>query len=60
MKYRVFLRSTTNWKEYGSATKRTIRVLNTNEDARQFCNRWNAERSDTQIRNGTKAEFEAV
>lgn len=58
MSYYVFKRSANSFEEMVRAKKITLRKGLTYEEARKFCQEWNKERNESQIRNGTKAEFE--
>ena len=57
--YRVFRRTCTTWSTFGSARKTTIRRGLTYEEAQRMCNEFNHNRTDVQIKAGTKYEFEA-
>lgn len=56
--YQVFKRSATNFEEFSSARKMTVRTGDTLEQAREKCKALNENRTQAQIRKGTKLEFE--
>lgn len=56
-RYRVFKRSATNFEEFSSARKTTIRRGLTIDEARRMCAEFNDNRTPAQIRAGTKLEF---
>lgn len=56
--YYTFIRSATNWREFSSAEKKPIDTRLSYSEASEKCKEWNADRSDTQIENGTMMEFE--
>lgn len=59
-KYRVFKRSATNWEQFSSARKVTVRRGLTYSEAQQMCTHWNDhERTPREIKIGRKMEFEA-
>jgi len=57
MSYLVFKRSATGWSRFAQARKYKIRVVPTAEEARRLCDEFNANRTPSQIRRGTKYEF---
>lgn len=57
--YKTFLRSCTNWKQFGSARKMTQETGLTYEQARQRCDDYKKARTSRQIRKGTMLEFTA-
>ena len=57
--YRTFTRSCTNWEEYASARKTSCSHGLSVEEARSSCDRYNKNRTASQIRRGTKMEFES-
>jgi hypothetical protein len=57
--YRTFMRSCTNWQQFCSARKRTVDTGLTYEQAQRACREYNANRTATQIKRGTKMEFES-
>ncbi len=59
MNYRVFKRSSTNWKEFARPRKITVRRDVTLEEAKKMCEEFNNIRTAAQIRAGTKMEFES-
>lgn len=55
--YTVFVRSCRNWAEFDSAEK-IVEVEDVNlAEARQMCEEFNSNRTDSQIEAGTKMEF---
>ena len=56
-KYKVFSRSCTNWEQFSSARKTTIRRGLTIEEARRMCDDFNRNRNAAQLRKGMKYEF---
>lgn len=58
--YRVFKRSCNNWQQFGAARKITEATGLTLEQARDMCKAFNENRSRSQIRRGTRLEFEAM
>lgn len=56
--YRVFSRSATDWKSFSSARKRTVRTGLSYEEALEMCKEFNNNRNSTQVKKGTKYEFE--
>jgi hypothetical protein len=56
--YRTFKRRARNWEEFASARKRTVSTGLTVEQAREECRDYNDNRTQAQIRAGTKMEFE--
>lgn len=59
-KYRVFKRSAKNWEQFAYAKKIKVRDNLTYEEAQRMCSQWNDNRNSTQVRNGTKYEFESM
>lgn len=57
--YKVFKRSATNWEQFASARKRTVRRGLTYVEAQRMCMEYNDNRTPTEIRRGTKLEFMA-
>jgi hypothetical protein len=57
--YRTFLRSATNWKQFGSARKITVDRNLTVVAAVRACDAYNKNRTARQIARGTKMEFES-
>lgn len=57
-KYVVFKRSARNFEEFAKARKQVIRANLTIHEARSLCESWNNDRTSTQIKRGTKLEFE--
>jgi len=57
IRYKVFLRSATNWQQFARARKITVETNLTYEEARHYCTTYNTHRTARQIRNGTMAEF---
>ncbi len=58
MTYRTFKRSATSFESFARATKYADQSGLTMEEARARCERYNKNRTDGQIREGTKLEFE--
>lgn len=58
-RYTVFKRSATSFKSFSTARKMTIERNLSLREARRLCDAFNAARSPSQIRAGTKAEFTA-
>jgi hypothetical protein len=56
-KYKVFKRSATNWDEFATARKTTIRRGLTIEEARRMCAEFNDNRTPAEEKRGTKLEF---
>jgi len=56
--YRTFIRSARNWEEFSKAEKKEVETGLTLSEARQQCDEYNAERSESEIEAGTKMEFE--
>lgn len=59
-RYRVFSRSARNFEEFATATKSTVALGVTYEEARRLCAEYNNNRTPEQIERGTKLEFEEV
>lgn len=59
MTYRTFKRSATGWKSFVSARKFKDRSGLTYEEALARCKWFNDNRTPSQIRRGTKMEFES-
>ncbi len=57
--YKTFLRSCTNWKQFGSGRKITQETGLSYETARQRCKDYNENRNSRQIKKGTMLEFTA-
>lgn len=57
--YRTFKRSTRNFEEFSRARKTTVDRGLTLEEARRQCAAFNDNRTQAQIRRGTKLEFTA-
>jgi hypothetical protein len=57
MTYQVFRRAATNWDEFATARKHTIRRGLTLTEARYLCNYWNTTRTPQAVASGTKYEF---
>ena len=55
--YYTFKRSATNWREFASAEKITVDTGLSWAEAREACEEFNANRSDSEIEAGTKLEF---
>jgi hypothetical protein len=55
--YKTFKRSATNFKQFFNARKITVDTGLTYEEAQRQCERFNNNRTPTQIRKGTKMEF---
>ncbi len=55
--YKTFLRSCTNWSEFGKARKTTVDTGLTEEQALARCEQFNNHRTPRQIKKGTKLEF---
>ncbi len=55
--YIVFRRSATRWEQFVSARRFVIRKGLTLEQARAMCREWNDNRTDVNVRRGTKYEF---
>ncbi len=56
--YRVFKRSCTNWKEFGSAEKKEVDTGLTYDEAREACREFRDNRSEADKEAGTLLEFE--
>ena len=56
--YRTFIRSSTNWKEFGSNRKTTQERGLSWEEARDKCQAYAVTRTTRQRRKGTMLEFE--
>ena len=56
--YCTFRRSCRNWQEFASARKFTDTRNLTYEQAQARCEEFNKQRTTTQIKRGTKMEFE--
>ena len=56
--YKVFRRKAKNFEEFSKARKFTIEVGLSIENALKLCQQFNENRTDKQIKNGTKYEFE--
>jgi len=56
--YRTFKRSAKNWEQFARARKITVQTGLTYEQAREMCRDSNDNRTQQQIHNGTKMEFE--
>jgi hypothetical protein len=59
VRYKTFLRSATNWREFGSARKITQETGLSYSQARQRCEEYAAKRTSRQIQRGTMLEFTA-
>lgn len=57
--YRTFKRSASNWRRFAAARKITVDRRLTFEEAKRQCQQFNANLSASQIRKGTKLEFES-
>lgn len=57
--YRTFLRSARNFEEFAKARKKTVRQGLSLSDARAMCEEYNRNRTEAEIRKGTKMEFTA-
>jgi hypothetical protein len=57
-RYKTFTRSARNFDEFASARKRTQDTGLTYEEAQRACRAFNESRTPSQIRRGTKLEFE--
>ena len=57
MTYKTFKRSCTSWQQFGSARKITVDTGLSLEQARRRCTKYNDNRTQRQIRKGTKMEF---
>jgi len=57
IRYKTFLRSCTNWREFGKARKITQDTGLTYEQAWQRCQDYKARRTPRQIKKGTMLEF---
>lgn len=55
--YYVFERSCKNWQEFASAEKKTIETGLSYDEAREICQEFNKNRTDTERENGTMYEF---
>lgn len=55
--YRTFLRSATSWKQFATATKRTVDRRLTYDEAVRACHAYNTNRNARDIRIGRKMEF---
>lgn len=58
-RYRVFRRSARSWSDFGIARKTTIDTNLTIDEARRVCAEYNDNRTPSQIKRGTKLEFES-
>jgi hypothetical protein len=58
-KYKTFIRSCTNWSEFGRGRKITQETGLTYEEARKRCQEYAKNRTARQIRKGTMLEFTA-
>jgi hypothetical protein len=56
-KYKTFLRSSTNWKEFFGRRKMTQETGLSYEQARERCQTYQANRTARQIKKGTMLEF---
>lgn len=56
--FRVFTRTANSFEQFAKARKRTVRVLPTDSEAREFCRRENDARTPAQVARGFKFEFE--
>ncbi len=56
--YRTFLRTANSFSEFASADKREVGTRLTWKEARRACDEFNNSRTETEIRRGTKLEFE--
>lgn len=59
MRYKTFLRSCVNWRQFASARKTTQETGLSYEEAMQRCANYNSARTSRQIKRGTKMEFTA-
>lgn len=59
MTYRTFKRSATNWREFSTGKKTTVDSGLTHEEAFRQCEEFNRDRSQAELSNGTKLEFES-
>jgi len=57
--YETFKRAATNFEEFASARKLTVAKGLTIDEARARCERFNSNRSASQVRRGVKMEFTA-
>jgi len=57
--YKTFKRAATNFEEFASARKLTVETGLSYDEARAKCERFNNNRSASQIRRGVKMEFTA-
>lgn len=58
-RYRTFIRSCRNWREFASARKRTVDRGLSYDEARRACEAYNRNLTSRQIKRGTKMEFES-
>jgi hypothetical protein len=58
LRYRTFIRSANNWREFSQSRKRTVDRGLTYDEAYRACQRYNEARTKAQIRKGTMMEFE--
>lgn len=57
--YRTFLRSARNWHEFANAEKIEVDTNLSIDEARDACEEYNSNRSESEIEAGTKLEFES-
>lgn len=57
--YRTFTRSATSFETFARAKKRTVDTRLTYSEAQRACKAWNDNRTASQIKRGTKLEFQA-
>lgn len=55
--YYTFVRSCRNWKEFASAEKVTQETGLSYEEAREACQQFNANLTESEVEAGTKMEF---
>jgi hypothetical protein len=56
--YRTFTRRAKNWEQFATARKHAIDRNLTLDEARRACTAFNDHRTEAQVRDGTKMEFE--
>lgn len=57
--FKTFKRSATNFTQFAAARKITVDRGLTQDEARRACEAFNASRTPSQVRRGTKMEFTA-
>jgi hypothetical protein len=60
MPYEVFKRSAKNYEEFSSNPKIHVETVDTLKEARDICRDFNLNRTEDEIEDGTKLEYEEV